>query len=228
MIEMASFLDYASRRHGSESPPSPMLLDTCLIQHLEFVMDILGEEFVWPADTDSWLTRRYGAELGSDLIALGNAVAYTYPRGDPPWAVSQTSWEEVAQIGGEKGSRLRGWWQDWAAYWEGLCEAFPDVDADALWQPVPAEDPNQLELFVAPRERGYERAIDEGFGPFADLGDRALICDALRANVPAILTTDIRSFWTHREWLHQVGIEVWRPRDLWAAVGAHAVPQTAA
>jgi hypothetical protein len=34
--------------------------------------------------------------------------------------------------------------------------------------------------------------------------------DALRAGIPAILTTDIRSFWARRHALYGYGIEVWR------------------
>jgi hypothetical protein len=32
--------------------------------------------------------------------------------------------------------------------------------------------------------------------------------------VPAILTTDLKSFWRHRQWLFGRGVEVWRPSHL--------------
>lgn len=205
-----------------------MLLDTCLIQHLEFVMDLLGEALVWPPHAKRWIRRRYGTELGEDLIALGEVVAFLYPRQGPPWAVSQTSWDELSKIGGMKGSRLRGWWSDWAGYWDASAGLYPDVEADALWLMEVAPDPDQLHLFEVEPSRRRDPLIEDSLGPFTDEGDRALICDAVHANVPAILTTDVRSFWTHRAWLYQQGIEVWRPRDLWVAIDPRITRSTVA
>lgn len=37
--------------------------------------------------------------------------------------------------------------------------------------------------------------------------------DALLSGVPAILTTDLRSFWNRREALYDYGVEIWRPSD---------------
>jgi hypothetical protein len=36
----------------------------------------------------------------------------------------------------------------------------------------------------------------------------------MRAGIPAILTTDLKSFWRHRSALYSLGIEIWRPTDL--------------
>jgi hypothetical protein len=102
MGSVSKALDYPSQRRGLSYPPAPMLLDTCLIQHLEFVMDLLGETFVWPPNAERWIRRRYGTALGEDLIALGEIVAFLYPREGPPWAVSETSWDELSKIGGAK------------------------------------------------------------------------------------------------------------------------------
>lgn len=229
MTSVSNVLDYPSQHNGLAYPPAPMLLDTCLIQHLEFVMDILGEAFIWPANAERWIRRRYGPELGEDLIALGDIVAFLFPRQGPPWAVSETSWDELSKIGGTKGSRLRGWWSDWAGCWEGWIEQFPDIDADALWPNDTAADPSQLQLFESPAPvRHLDLATDGSYGPFTDNGDRALIRDAIRSNVLAILTTDVRSFWAHRSWLYQAGIEVWRPRDLWVAIDPRVARSTVA
>ncbi len=46
-----------------------------------------------------------------------------------------------------------------------------------------------------------------------DRGDRALIRDGLLSGVPAILTTDLRTFWSRRTVLYDLGIEIWRPSD---------------
>ena len=58
-----------------------------------------------------------------------------------------------------------------------------------------------------------------------DLGDRMLVAHALLANVPAILTTDRRTFWRYRRELRDLGVEVMRPKELlelyapyWAAL----------
>jgi hypothetical protein len=32
--------------------------------------------------------------------------------------------------------------------------------------------------------------------------------------MPVILTTDLRTFWRHRFWLYEQGVEVWRPSDV--------------
>ena len=59
--------------------------------------------------------------------------------------------------------------------------------------------------------RSGEHAV---LGPFGGAGDCALIRDALRAEVPVILTTDLHTFWRHRFWLYDRGIEAWRPSDV--------------
>jgi hypothetical protein len=51
-------------------------------------------------------------------------------------------------------------------------------------------------------------------GPFQDPGDRQLIREALHFDIPAILTTDLKTFWRHRGWLYERGVEVWRPTHL--------------
>ena len=51
-------------------------------------------------------------------------------------------------------------------------------------------------------------------GRFGSVGDCALIRDALRAEVPVILTNDLRTFWRHRFSLCEQGVEIWRPSDV--------------
>ena len=66
---------------------------------------------------------------------------------------------------------------------------------------------------------GYEEIIDSD-GPlsaFRDEGDRKIIRDALVCGVRAILTTDLRSFWSERDALETYGVEIWRPTDLLVA-----------
>jgi len=202
-----------------------MLLDTCLLQHLQFVMDLLGEAFVWPDGTWAQLRRRYGPGLGEDLIALGEAIALMHPRVPPPWVVSETSLLEIERLGGPKGGALRAWWWEWAHFWEGCADDYPAVATVELASHSAPIAPGQLSLFEAPSCPLTERGAP--LGPFEDAGDRALIRDALRAGVPAILTTDLRSFWSRRRSLSHLGIEVWRPRDFLVALTRHLSPPSA-
>ena len=218
--EMELRLDYPSQQRGLRTPPQPMLLDTCLLQHLEFVMDLLGDALRWPPGSSSWLRRRYGDQLGGELIALGEIVAFLLPRQPPPWIVSETSLLELQRLGSAKGGRLRAWWYEWADFWAGYAEAYPEIATEALAPPPAATTPGQLALFELPSRSRLDLESSSPLGPLRDAGDRALVRDALRCDVPAILTTDLRSLWSHRTWLYQTGIEVWRPTDLRATLAA--------
>jgi hypothetical protein len=203
-----------------KTPPLPMLLDTCLLQHLEFVMDLLGDALRWPPGAIDWLKRRYGDRLGTELIALGEIVAYLLPRQPPPWVVSETSLLELQRLGGTKGSRLRAWWYDWADFWAGYAEAYPEILTEALAPPSAVVAAGQLSLFELPSRSQLDLESNTALGPLRDAGDRALVRDALRCDIPAILTTDLRSLWSHRAWLYQTGVEVWRPSDFLCALAA--------
>lgn len=227
-MPVASSLDYPSQRWGLLSPPEPMLLDTCLVQHLEFVMDLLDEALYWPEGAQEWLRRRYGEKLGGELIALGELVRFLLPRQGPPWIVSETSRVELKRLGGAKGSRLRAWWTDWAHYWDACVHDYPEL-ATTRDQPEVALTPGQLALFELPPCPEGDLRSDGPLGPLRDAGDRALVREAVRYQIPAILTTDLRSLWVHRRWLYQGGVEVWRPRDVLATCStpATAVPAAA-
>jgi hypothetical protein len=112
-------------------------------------------------------------------------------------------------------------------YWDGSADNYSQVDSSGLFRPRVVEDPDQLDLFDVLALEPLAPA-DDSFGPFVDAGDRALIRDAIRSKVPAILTTDIRSFWVHRAWLYGAGVEVWRPCDLWAAMRPSALRSSVA
>ena len=61
-----------------------------------------------------------------------------------------------------------------------------------------------------------EELLDSS-GPLSflpDGGDRALVAQALLANIPAILTTDRRTFWAHRDKVRELGVEILRPTEL--------------
>jgi hypothetical protein len=205
-----------------------MLLDTCLLQHLEFVMDLLGDALRWPAGSTSWLVHCYGEQLGGDLIALGEIIVFLLPRQPLPWIVSETSLLELQRLGGAKGSRLRAWWYEWAEFWEGCAEVYPEILTEALAPPLTTLGPGQLALFEIPSRSRLDLESSAPLGSLRDAGDRALVRDAMRCGIPTILTTDLRSLWSHRQSLYVAGIEVWRPRDLLATLVAPLAVSTTA
>jgi hypothetical protein len=116
------------------------------------------------------------------------------------------------------GSGLREWWQQWADYFDGLYSEgwYPHVDAARLLiRNAPEVAVDQLSLPVEPARWPLDVECIPPFEPFRDAGDRALIRTAVRAGVPTILTTDLNSFWRYRRALYPLGIEIWRPTDLW-------------
>jgi hypothetical protein len=104
--------DYPSQRSGLHHPAEPMLLDTCVLQHLKSVMDSLDGEYLTDEGEEDIL-RRYPSPLGSELVALGDLAAI-FERNGPPWVVSEASLVEFERLDGEKGAQLRQWW------WSGL------------------------------------------------------------------------------------------------------------
>jgi hypothetical protein len=124
-----------------------------------------------------------------------------------------------------KGHRLRQWWQEWADYFGGGIKEswYPHIDTERLvvrWSPEVAEE--QLSLPVAPPLWPLAAECIPRLDPFTDAGDRALIRIAMRAGIPTILTTDINSFWSHRRAAYALGVEIWRPTDLWRTLQRQA------
>jgi hypothetical protein len=208
--------DYPSQRSGLQFPAEPMLLDTCLLQHLKFAMDTAQGEWITEEAVDEILTRYPGA-LGTELIALGN-VATVLERNGPPWVVSEISLVEFDCTPGPKGDSLRRWWLEWADYAD-ACRVggwYAALDmASLLLQRAPVVAEGQQSLPVEAAHWPLTPECVPTLGPFLNAGDRALIRVAQRAGIPTILTTDLKSFWRHRRALYPLGIEVWRPSDLW-------------
>lgn len=215
MVIDATF-DYPSQRSGLQFPAEPMLLDTCLLQHLKFVMDLAEGEWITQEAADEIL-RRYPSALGPELIALGN-VATVLERNGPPWVVSEISLIEFGRVQGLKGESLRRWWFEWAYYADSCSDGgwYPVLDmASLLLQRGPVVAEGQQALPVEATRWPLAPECVPTLGPFLNAGDRALIRVAQRAGIPMILTTDLKSFWRHRRALYPLGIEVWRPTDLW-------------
>jgi hypothetical protein len=193
-----------------------MLLDTCLLQHLKFVLDMAQDDWMTEEAADEILTRYPGA-LGTELIALGN-VAIVLESNGPPWVVSEISLVEFDRAQGPKGESLRRWWLEWADYADACRDGgwYPALEmASLLLQRAPVVAEGQQSLPVEAAHWPLAPECAPTLGPFLNAGDRALIRVAIRAGIPTILTTDLNSFWSHRRALYPLGIEVWRPSDLW-------------
>lgn len=199
-----------------------MLLDTSVLQNLRVVMDVIAdgegfaEGYLTDGDAEN-LLRRYPLPLGPELVALGDLMM-VLERNGPPWVVSEASLIEFEPLHGTKGKQLRQWWSEWADYFDACLDGgwYPGLDVESLLiRQVPLVAQGQLSLEVEPQRPPLSAECVPAFGPFRDAGDRALIRTALRAGIPTILTTDLNSFWRHRHSLYPLGLEVWRPTDLW-------------
>jgi hypothetical protein len=192
-----------------------MLLDTCVLQHLKYVMDSLDGEYI-SDEVEEDILRRFPSRLGSELVALGDLAA-VFHRNGPPWVVSEASLVEFERLDNRKGVLLRQWWREWADYFGNDLDAgwYPGIDPEPLViRPPSTEIDGQQALPIEPARPLLSSECVPAFGPFLDAGDRVVIRSALRAGIPTILTTDLKSFWRHRRCLYPLGIEVWRPTDV--------------
>ena len=211
-------LTYPSQIAGMLGPPEPMLLDTCVLQNIEWVWDRMEEPQGghWTDERVAALQARFGTNLVEELLALGFVVAHFEWEGGFPWVVSSSTRNEIERFpgAGEKPiAVLKGW--------NRLSEALDEWSAESLGGISPgflnaslAVRPNPLILRGLGVANVEEIVADSGpLSAFSDRGDRAVIRDALLSGVPAILTTDLRSFWARRDTLYDFGLEVWRPSD---------------
>lgn len=198
-------------------PPEPQLLDTCVLQNLDWVDHRIESDgpITWDDGAVADLTERYGAELANDLIDLGILYKEFEDRSGYPWLVSRAAQGEASLADGAKGVRLlsllgffRGHQDDWSD------EAYPGIAKGLLFA--------RRRIRVSPlllRGLGVT-SVDEihsAAGPLSflpDEGDRMVAAEALIANVPVLLTTDRRTFWKHRVELDAFGLAVMRPTEL--------------
>lgn len=225
--ELVDAPDYPTHASGMIGPPEPMLLDTCLIQNIEWVWDRMAspQGGQWTEGQVAQLERRFGPTFANELLSLGYLVDYFQYVGGFPWLVSHSSEAEIRANGRPGAKRvLRGWSRladatdDWAP------SSFRGV-APGILRPVGEVRINPLILRGLGVLSIAEIVADGGpLHVLRDAGDRALVRDALLAGVPAILTSDLRSFWAQRQPLYDLGLQIWRPSDvldayetLWAA-----------
>lgn len=209
--------DYPSLRHPPHQAPWHLLLDSCVVQNLSWAQasaPALDDELGWRR-----LDQRYGVTLGRELraaVGLANAIVLG-SAGHYPFLVGRSSWHELSAATGRRGERARDEWRSIRAKAETYDDTSPWRVPYALFKAMPEElrwpTPGQL---CFPR-LGDGLGDPGTSGPIADAGDRMLIAEARRHGIPAILTTDLRTFWRHRDWLYRSGVEIWRPSDLcWA------------
>jgi hypothetical protein len=212
--------DYPSLLQPPHFAPTVLLLDTCAIQHLSWVRTrgpFLNDDRGW-----RHVSRTYGPAMMQELKALSGLLCPVEQATERPslWVVGRSSWQELSQAPLHRRTQLLEEWQ----FWRKRATCFSEgLDIDPELEPW-------LPFCSAPEENGWVHpeqdplpGLDIGappiheFGLFSDAGDRELIQEALSLGVPGILTTDLKSFWRHRCWLFDRGVEVWRPSHLsWA------------
>lgn len=198
-------------------PPEPQLLDTCVLQNLDWVDRRIESDgsVIWDDEAVAVLSERYGAESANDLIDLGILYKEFENRSGYPWLVSQAAQGEVSLADGPKGQRLvsvldffRGHQDDWCD------ETYPGLAKGLLF--------STSRIRVSPlllRGLGVTSVaeIHSATGPLSflpDGGDRRVAAEALIANVPVVLTTDRATFWNRRFELDAFGLTVMRPTEL--------------
>lgn len=197
-------------------PPEPQLLDTSVIQNLDWVDRVIAAgQGHWTQDREQALRKKLGNELADDLFDLGTLYKQFEDDGGYPWLVCQAAIDETALLKGSKGQSVRellqflaDHQQDWGS------DSYPGL-AQGLLFPNDGARPSPLIL----RALGVSDPKDilHARGPLSflpDQGDRITAAYALLANIPAILTTDRRTFWAHRSKMEALGVRILRPSEL--------------
>jgi len=198
-------------------PPEPQILDTCVLQNLDWIDRKLEAEgsVIWDDAAVADLERKYGVDLANDLIDLGILYKEFENRNGYPWLVCKAAVEEASFLCGYKGDRLRdmlqfliGHQDDWSN------DAYPGI-AQGMLLASKAVRVSPLILQALGVKSAEE--VHSATGPLAllpDLGDRMVAAHAMLSNIPVVLTTDRNTFWKHRESLDDMGLQVMRPGEL--------------
>jgi hypothetical protein len=202
--------------------PEPLLLDTCVLQHLAWVERVLeeaGGHMEWNEEATSQLETRYGPDTAADLMDLGALWIDSQDNGNAlPWLVSPSAAAELARSGRQSAREA----EDLRRYFEGHQEdwsswSYPGVALGLLFESATGGPARPSPLILRALGVADCDGIVASPGPLdfmRDRGDRLVVRDALLANVPGILTLDRRSFWAHRCRLEDLGVTVLRPSEL--------------
>jgi hypothetical protein len=205
------FIDHALH------PPEPQLLDTCILQNLDWVDRRIEQAVCWDDAAVAALTATYGEDMANDLLDLGAMYKHFEDLGGYPWLVCDVNASEASLLGGDRGIRLNDIIRFFNGHQDDLCnDAFPGVALGLLGEARAARvSPLILKgLGVASVEQVFLHDGPLYFLP--DRGDRQVAGYALLANIPIILTTDRKTFWKHRAAMKEFGVDVMRPSELLA------------
>lgn len=205
------FIDHALR------PPEPQLLDTCILQNLDWVDRRIEQTVSWDDAAVAALTATYGEDMANDLLDLGVMYKQFEDLGGYPWLVCDVNAAEASLLGGDRGIRLNDIIRFFNGHQDDLCnDAFPGVALGLLGEARATRvSPLILKaLGVASVEEVFLHDGPLSFLP--DGGDRQVAGYALLANIPIILTTDRKTFWKHRTAMKEFGVDVMRPSELLA------------
>lgn len=209
-------------------PAEPQLLDTCILQNLDWV-DRQSEEtqhVVWDDAALLELCKTYGAELANDLVDLGILYRQFEYSGGYPWLICEVNASEALPLGGSKGFRLNDIIKFFRGHQDDLLnDAFPGVPLGLLGEDNLARVSPLILKGLGVKSVEQVLSKDGPLSFLRDDGDRKIAGYALLANIPTILTTDRKTFWKHRNALREFGVDVMRPSQLldlyepyWAAL----------
>jgi len=197
-------------------PPEPQLLDTCVLQNLDWVdRQVNAGMTTWDESAETRLVRRYGKSLAHDLLDLGILYRTFEDQSGYPWLVCNAAVAEAGLLNGPKGASVRNLIEflgshqrDWSS------DAYPAVAHGLLLSSGPSRvSPLILRALSV-------RSVEEVHSPHGplkllpDRGDRLVAAHALLSNIPVVLTTDRRTFWARRGSLLELGLRVMRPGEL--------------
>ena len=209
-------------------PPEPQLLDTCILQNLDWVDRQIEEksQVVWDEESIVELSKKYGNELANDLIDLGTLYKTFEYYGSYPWLICEQNLTEVARSTGDRHTRLRDIFTFFGSHQDDLSsDVYPTVSAGLLRiANLKGISPVLLKgLGIRSPEQVFSAHGPISFLP--DEGDRRIVGYAILANIPVVLTTDRSTFWKHRTRLGELGLTALRPTELldlyqpyWAAL----------
>lgn len=199
-------------------PPEPQLLDTSVLQNLDWVdrkLDSAEGDVCWDDGAVAELEDRFGKDLASDLLDLGTLYKQFEHHGSYPWLICNAAVDEASQLQNEKGERLRQLLSFLSGHQDELeGDSFPGIAKGLLL----SRGRSRVSPLIR-RAMGVTKSEEllDSSGPLSflpDGGDRALVTQALLANIPAILTTNRRTFWAHRDKVRELGVEILRPSEL--------------
>lgn len=198
-------------------PPEPQLIDTCILQNLDWVDRQLEENgcVIWDDVKTERLSAQFGGEMASDLIDLGVIYKKFEILGHYPWVVCDTNFFEVSMFRGDKSVRLQEITSFFRGHQEDLSvQSFPGAAIGALMESGRSRV-SPLILKYLGVESTDQLISDEGPLSFLqDHGDRRVAACAIVCNIPSIITTDRKTFWRHRGKLNDFGVQVMRPSEL--------------